>query len=195
MAPASPPLSLKLLGPFEARVNSTLLRPLRARNGLWLLALLSLRGGSEIARGWLSGARWPDSLDPRGLSTLRQSLTDLREALGTERNRLRTPRNGFLSLELEGAEVDLIEFQRASAVGDRGAAVSLYPGPPLEGCHEQWVLQPRIRMPRAGRSCCATWQPARVGAEHLLRDGAALPGEHAVRPGQALTARGYELHG
>src|SRR5207249_7023938 len=55
------PLSLCLFGPFEARVNGVPLARLRSRKGYWLLALLTLRNGTEVERSWVAGTLWPDS--------------------------------------------------------------------------------------------------------------------------------------
>src|SRR5262249_24790300 len=55
-----------------------------------------------------------------------------------------TPRT--LSLDLAGADVDVIAFDQAIVRGDTAAleeAVSLYRGPLLEECTEEWVLWER----------------------------------------------------
>ena len=57
----------------------------------WLLALLALRAGREVERDWLAGTLWPDSSQPQALQSLRMCLTDLRQALGSEASRLRSP--------------------------------------------------------------------------------------------------------
>ena len=61
-----------------------------SRKGQWLLALLILRHGREIQRGWLAGTLWPDSPEDRAYGSLRISLNDLRRALGAEAHRLRS---------------------------------------------------------------------------------------------------------
>jgi DNA-binding SARP family transcriptional activator len=58
------PLTLHLFGPFEARREDTSLPRLRTRKAQWLLALLALHPGQEVARDWLAGTLGPDSPDP-----------------------------------------------------------------------------------------------------------------------------------
>src|SRR5205814_630163 len=90
--PASPadcqpsPLRLQLLGPFEVAPHGRPLPRLRSPKSLWLLALLVLRRGATVERDWLSGLLWPGRDDQQGL---RNSLTELRRAMGTEAERLR----------------------------------------------------------------------------------------------------------
>ena len=56
-----------------------------------LLALLCLRYDRPLDRNWLAGTLWPDSSESGTLANLRNSLKDLRRALGTEAERLVTP--------------------------------------------------------------------------------------------------------
>jgi predicted ATPase/DNA-binding SARP family transcriptional activator len=94
----------------------------------------------------------------QALVNLRVSLNDLRHALGAESARLHAPERSSrraqraLVLDLEGADVDLIDFDAAVTRGDRmslAAAVSLYRGPLLEGCSEEWALPERERREQA----------------------------------------------
>jgi DNA-binding SARP family transcriptional activator len=149
---AAPPLVLRLLGPFEARVNGTPLPRLRSRKGHWLLALLVLRHGREVERSWLVAMLWPDSPESAALANLRSSLKDLRQALGDEAFRLRSPTPHTLTLDLSGAEVDLLAFDATIARGrersDDGVealeeAIALYRGPFLEGCSDSWAFEER----------------------------------------------------
>src|SRR5262245_52582654 len=109
------PLSIRLLGPFEVRLGGQPLRPVRPRSVEWLLALLVLRHGHGrggptewggrapgqggcISRSWLAGTLWPGSNEANGLYNLRRNLMVLRQALGAEAGRLRTPNRTTLSL-------------------------------------------------------------------------------------------------
>ena len=114
-----PPLALNLFGPFEVRVHGVPLPRLHSRKGVWLLALLTLRQGKPVERDGLAGTLWPDSLESRALSYLRQSLTELRHALGTEATRLQTPTRQTLALDLAGAEVDVLTFDAGIRRRDR----------------------------------------------------------------------------
>src|SRR5436305_6840837 len=106
----APPLAIRLLGPWDVRLHSRPLRPLRSRKGEWLLALLVLHRGRAVARDWLAGTLWPDSPNSQALYNLRRNLSDLRQALGPEGHRLCTPTPHTLSLELDGAWVDVARF-------------------------------------------------------------------------------------
>jgi DNA-binding SARP family transcriptional activator len=139
-------LSLRLFGPLDVRLSGEPLPRLRSKKGQWLLALLTLRHDAEVSRSWLSGLLWPDSSEAQGLASLRNSLMDLRRALGPEGHRLQSPSPSTLRLRLEDAEADVVAFDQALSRGDAASlerAVSLYRGPLLEGCVEEWVLQER----------------------------------------------------
>jgi predicted ATPase/class 3 adenylate cyclase len=144
---ARSPLTIGLFGAVEIRLHGEPLPPLRSRKGQGLLALLTLRAGGEVERSWLAGVLWPDSGQPLALAALRNSLTDLRRALGDEAPRLQSPTTRTLRLELSGAEVDVLTFEQAIARGDPASleqAVALYRGPLLEGWTEEWIFQERL---------------------------------------------------
>ncbi len=140
------PLEIRLFGPTEVRLGAAPLPHLRSRKGLWLLALLALRTGRDVQRDWLVGTLWPECLESDGRHSLRQSLYDLRLALGPETWRLTAEGTRTLRLDVSGAFVDALEFDAAVRRGDPGsleAAVGLYRGPLLEDCAEQWSLEER----------------------------------------------------
>jgi DNA-binding SARP family transcriptional activator len=95
VASPAPPLRLQLFGPLEAWLGDSPLPRLRSRKSLWLLALLALRQGAAVERDWLAGLLWPDRADSQAL---RNSLSELRRALGPEAFRLRSPTVHSLSL-------------------------------------------------------------------------------------------------
>src|SRR5205085_1989030 len=137
---AAPPLTIHLLGPFEAQVNGVPLPRLRTRKGQWVLALLALRHDRDVERSWLAGALWPDSDESRAHQSLRMALTDLRHALGAEARRIVAPTSCVLRLDSAGAEVDVLRFDTALERGDPSAleeAIACYRGPLLEGCGEE----------------------------------------------------------
>jgi predicted ATPase/DNA-binding SARP family transcriptional activator/class 3 adenylate cyclase len=150
--PAPAPLAIRLFGLFEVRLHGAPLPRLHSRKGEWLLALLTLRHGGDVARAWLAGALWPDSLQSQAYANLRNTLTDLRRALGPEAHRLRSPTPHTLGLELAGADVDVIAFDVSLAQGDRAdweRAIALHQGVLLEGCEEEWVFQERQKREQA----------------------------------------------
>jgi predicted ATPase/DNA-binding SARP family transcriptional activator len=152
MASVAPSLQIALFGPFRACVNGQPLPRLRSRKGHWLLALLALRAGCSLDRAWLAGTLWPDSSHPQALANLRNTLKDLRQALGPEAHRLHSPTSRSLLLDLSGVEVDAVAFDAAITRGGLPSleqAVALYRGPLLEGCEEEWVAEERRTRERA----------------------------------------------
>src|SRR5581483_7836140 len=126
------PLIVRLFGPPALRVGGEPPPRLRSRKGLWLLSLLVLRGGREVDRSWMAGTLWPESTHEQALAYLRQSLHDLRRALGSAGCRIAAPTPRVLRFELEGADVDLTRFDAAIRRGDTPSlteAVELYAGP------------------------------------------------------------------
>jgi len=142
-----PCLTLTLFGPFTAQLaDGTSLPQLRNRKGLRLLALLALRQGCDVERSWLAGTLWPESREEDALHSLRQLLSQMRRALGSEVARLCSPTTRTLRLELGGTSVDALAFDAAIARGDTASlekAVALYRGPLLEGWTDEWVFQER----------------------------------------------------
>ena len=140
------PLTLTLLGPMQVLVRGEPLPHLRSRKSLWLLALMVLRYGKPIERGWLAGILWPDNDQSQAFANLRSALSELRKALGCEAARLQSPSRDTLLLELTEADVDVIAFDSAIKSGEPPLlkqAVVLYQGALLEGCLEEWVPQER----------------------------------------------------
>ena len=134
---ALPMLTLCLFGPFaDARVEGTPLQWRRKRKGEWLLALLALRAGREVERGWLAGTLWPESGEAQARTNLRVSLANLRRALGPAAPLLCAPRPHTLALDRAGVTVDVLQFDAAVARGDApvGGSRDVYRGPLLEGC-------------------------------------------------------------
>jgi predicted ATPase/class 3 adenylate cyclase/Tfp pilus assembly protein PilF len=142
----TPAFAIRLLGPADIRVQGQPLPPLRSRTTLWLLALLVLKHPRPVEREWIAGTLWPESDPEQGLANLRQRLAELRRVLGEEAQRLLTPSGRTLTLDLDGAHVDLIDFDADLERGDSPSlerALGLYRGELLEGCSEEWVLRER----------------------------------------------------
>jgi len=143
-------LTIKLFGPFEARLNGTAIPGLQNREGERLLALLTLNHGRLVPNTSLASILWPET---GSLDSLRQSVAHLRHVLGQEGDRLQAPK-GSLTINLDGAKVDIIEADNAAALGETASLqrlVSLYRGPLLYGWEDrhpedrQWVNRERER--------------------------------------------------
>ncbi len=140
------PLTMRLFGPLEVRLQGESLSHLRSRKVAWTLALLVLRHDRSVERDWLAGTLWPDATAPSARYYLRRSLSDLRRALGAEAWHITAPARHVVALDLSGADVDLVCFDEAVRRDDATSlarAVALYGGPLLEGCTEEWVLPER----------------------------------------------------
>lgn len=153
------PLTIHLFGPMRVLVHGEPIPRVRTRSIEWLLALLTLRHGRTVDRTWLAETLWPDSQERQAHHNLRDALVHLRKALGDEKERLQSSTPGTLTLNLEGAEVDVVRFDQAlrlrnarnDATDDTAlnAVVESYTGPLLEGCSEEWVFPERTAREQA----------------------------------------------
>jgi len=165
-ASPSPTLTVHLFGPLQVFLNGEPLPRVRTRSVEWLLALLVLRAGKSVSRSWLAGTLWPDSEETQALQNLRNVLLSLRQALGSEAKRIHSPTRDTLSLNLEGADVDLLRFDAAIRRGGEKAlreAVEVYAGPLLEGCPEEWAFLERESREQACLSALETLAEAAEG--------------------------------
>ncbi len=139
-------LDLRLFGPGGSAVDGQTLRPLRTRKGQWILALLALRHGRDVEREWLAGTLWPESDQAKAFYNLRRTLADLRDALGPAASCLVASTPHSLRLDLANVACDLTTFDQAVNSPDSEdleRALSLYAGPLMEGCMEEWVVEDR----------------------------------------------------
>ncbi len=140
------PLTIHLFGPLSVFLQGEPMPRVRTRSVEWLLALLVLRSGRSVSRSWLAGTLWPDSEETQALQNLRNALLSLRKALGSEGERIHAPTRETLSLNLKGAEVDLLRFDAGIRLGEEAAlreAVEIHTRPLLEGCQEEWAFLER----------------------------------------------------
>lgn len=134
-------LSLRLFGPLEVLVDGLPMPRLRSRKGQLLLSHLVLRAGQDVSREWLCEVLWPDHFIEQARLSLRQSLADLRKALGGEAARIEAQGATGLRFDLTGAEVDLLAFDRVArlahpSVEELDRAIPLYRGPLLDGLRD-----------------------------------------------------------
>src|SRR5580692_2069763 len=134
--PASPSLHVRLFGAFELALDGQPVAEPRAAKDQWLFALLLISPNRPIRRDLLAQTLWPfpDFDAERAGANLRRSLAALRKALGPQSYRLMSPAPDCLSLDLADTFVDVSEFDRAIAAGDRASlehAVSLHRAPLL----------------------------------------------------------------
>src|ERR1043166_2645413 len=115
------PLTMRLFGPLSVSLQGEPMPRVRTRSVEWLLAILVLRSGRSVSRSWLAGTLWPDSEETQALQNLRNALLSLRKALGSEGERIQSPARDTISLNLDGADVDLLRFDAAIRRGGREA--------------------------------------------------------------------------
>ncbi len=146
IAAAAEPLQLRLFGGLCAQIRGEPVGRLNSRKSLWLLAMLVLKSGEPISRGHAAGSLWPDSPDSTALHNLRQSLAELRRALGEHGSAIATEGNRLISIRTDAVTSDVMAFDRAIANGAREAlelAVTTYAGPLLPEVQEPWASEPR----------------------------------------------------
>ena len=137
-----PALRAQFLGAFELVVRGKKVAKV-PKPVQHLLAQLALAGTNGKNRADLADTLWPDSDPDRARFYLRRSLSQLRVALGPERDRITTDADGVITLGLAGCECDMLRFhqliQRTDPIS-LANAVELYGGPFLMGNNEDWIV-------------------------------------------------------
>lgn len=139
-------LNLRLFGPFSATVDGVPIRKLRTQKGRWLLALLALREGRPIERGWIAATLWPDNDSSAALYSLRRCLTDLRDALGPAANAIVSPTPSTLQLVAGSIDCDVTEFDAGLRKGSEEGyrqAIAIHTQPLLPECSDEWIFVER----------------------------------------------------
>lgn len=148
-------LYINLLGRFEARLASGEALPLKGRKTQALLACLALTPGKRHTRDELATLLWSDRGQSQARSSLRQSLTELRKALGETNGALLFAGRDGIALDDGAVEVDAPKFEHLIDDGSPGAlqeAAALYRGELLEGidihdaAFENWLRDERQRL-------------------------------------------------
>src|SRR5207247_1606834 len=132
---------IPMFGTLDGRLNGAPLPGLNHREGERLLAFLALQEGANVSYRTLAEKFWPAEArrNPEGqgdFPNTRQAVHNLRQALGEEAKRLCSSGKGFVRLDLMGADVDLLTFDRLVHADDPASwkqAVALYRAPLLEG--------------------------------------------------------------
>jgi DNA-binding SARP family transcriptional activator len=149
------PLSLTLLGGFQARLNSSRALTLPTKKAQALLACLALRPGQAHARARLAGLFWGDTGEEQARNSLRQALFALRRALPDSRPPALVMNRETVALSPAAAEVDVAVFEECVARATPEAlerAAALYQGDLLEAfdlkeaAFEEWLLPERERL-------------------------------------------------
>ncbi|MDR3708560.1 MAG: BTAD domain-containing putative transcriptional regulator [Capsulimonadaceae bacterium] len=139
---------INLLGGFDVTVDGVPISRLRSRKGRVLLALLVVRASKPVERAWLAGVLWPDSTDAQALASLRQTLADLRRAMGAAAVSIEGPSARTLMFSPGKTSVDVLDFDAAVERADPESleqAVLLYRGPLLANSPDEAIWNERER--------------------------------------------------
>jgi hypothetical protein len=151
-------LTMRLFGPLEAYIDGVAIPNLHLREGERLLAYLALRHGSIVPYRqlallfWPSEARVNDTFESADYPSTRQAVYCLRRAFGDEAWRLASPAKGVICLDLTGADVDLLEFDKLVQMDDPDSwsrAAMLYRAPILDSWPEGWINPVRTQCQRS----------------------------------------------
>lgn len=128
-------LELRLLGGYEGTFASGDALEIPTRKSWALLSFLVLQPGRELSRERLAGLLWSGRDDDQARASLRQSLYEIRTALGRElADALEASREG-VALHAGRIGVDVLRFERLlkhDDIPNLEAAISLYGGALLE---------------------------------------------------------------
>ena len=148
-------LDVRLLGGFEARLDSGQKIALSTRKAEALLAYLALAPGKARSRDQLADLLWSDRAGAQAKSSLRQALTALRRGLQENGSPVLATEGESVALDAGAVAVDVLEFERLAGNGSNGNLVRaerLYQGPLLDGLtvrdpsFNEWLTQERARL-------------------------------------------------
>jgi predicted ATPase/DNA-binding SARP family transcriptional activator len=139
--------SVRLFGGLQIMVGTEPLKKTRSRRDALIIARLALAPAQTARRAALGRTLWPEpDHDPEQAARyLRRSLCELRKSLGEQSHRIRNSARD-LTLDIDGAFVDVVEFDKAISAGTPDAlslAVSLYSGALLAEFDEPWIWEER----------------------------------------------------
>ena len=155
-------LEISLLGGFEARLATGEPLRLKGRKTMALVAYLAIHAGEARSRDELIALLWGDRGEAQARSSLRQSLSELRKALGGADSSPLIAGRSAVALEAAGIAVDTLAFERLIDDGTPAAlqrAAELYRGDLLDGIgvhdagFEIWLRDERQRL--KNRACDA----------------------------------------
>ncbi len=153
-------LHISLFGGFEARLGSGEALALKGRKTQALVAYLALAHGQPRTRDDLVALLWSDRGEQQARSSLRQSLSEFRKALGKTDGSPLIAERDTVSLDAGAVEVDVAEFERLIDDGTPTTlerAAELYRGDLLDGigvhdaAFEDWLRDERRRL--SERAC------------------------------------------
>ena len=135
---------LRLLGDLSLQWNGREIRRFRAQKYAHLLAYLALNQNRAHAREELVEIFWPEEPLPKARTCLRTALSSLRRQLDCPELFLDGARDS-VRINPNALTTDVQQFELACSRRDP-KAISLYGGPLLAGCYDDWALDERLRL-------------------------------------------------
>lgn len=148
-------LQVRLLGSFEACFEGGEKLALKGKKTQALLAMLAMTPGNGIPRERLAGLLWSDRGDEQARGSLRQSLAELRRALGEDYENYLKAKRDSVALDARWTDCDVVTLERMAngqVPVDNGEIASLYRGDLLDGIEvpdagfEEWLAGERSRL-------------------------------------------------
>ena len=148
-------LTLRLLGGCEVTDASGAPLVLATKKARALLCYLALNRGEPLRRADLAMLLWGERFDEQARASLRQTIYELRNALGATADSLIETSRESLSLRDHDLEIDVARFELLAASDDAedlAEAGSLYRGPLLkafetgEAGFDDWLAAERTRL-------------------------------------------------
>ncbi|MPZ49097.1 MAG: hypothetical protein GEU75_07315 [Dehalococcoidia bacterium] len=172
-----PKLTLRLLGPFEARIGDRVVTAWPGRKARLLLAYLAMERGRLVPRDVLIELFWPGAREGRGANNLSIAVHQIRSSIAAIlplTTQAIIVRQGLYGVDSECVSVDLWDLQstldaarRALELKDKPAAqahlrkaINLYKGDLLASDpYEEWTAEPRRILDTASHQAL-TWLAA-----------------------------------
>jgi DNA-binding SARP family transcriptional activator len=126
-------LHLKLLGGFTIEGPAVASRIILGKKASALLAILALSANTAASRERIAGLLWSGSDETLALSSLRQTLAQIKRALGPGCDNCLDVGRSFIALKQSFVRCDVPEFREHVAARRLAEAVALYQGPFLDG--------------------------------------------------------------
>lgn len=181
------PLTINILGPFEALDTEGSRLEVRSRRSRALLACLAMETGESWTRARLATLLWDKRSEQQGRSSLRQELVQLRKDIGVT-----SPgdwgNDPFVCLP-EQILTDVGLFRAALAGGDALQAASIWRGELLQetaltqGPFADWLALSRSRLREAASECFANALRAMEDDDDPLHLEAVALKQVALAPG------------
>ena len=134
-----------LTGNFEISYHGTAL-PAVPKAGAVLIALLCVHAGKPVSRAEAAEIIWPDKHETTRRDYLRHVLTKIKHSSNGISERIYTPLEGYLAIDLRDVECDWLTLQELLANPDPAAfsaALNTYRGPLMKDSHNEWVIEQR----------------------------------------------------